>query len=70
MTPWSQTPRWEGHRGVKKTKYFFETEFKNIVACLSGAQMDSNHENLVTHFLLHDATERKTFVFIIYCISF
>ena len=33
-----------------------ETEFENALACLSGAQIGSNHEkmevkNLVTHFL-------------------
>ena len=28
-----------------------DTEFENILACLSVAQMDSNHENLVKHSL-------------------
>ena len=28
-----------------------ETELENTLACLSGAQMSSNHENLLTHSL-------------------
>ena len=45
MTPWC-----EAHQGVEFSifvnKYLseIETEFENTLACLSGAQMGSNHE--------------------------
>ena len=53
------TPRWDAHRGAfLKYEYLgeIETDFENILACLSGALMGSNHEkmevkNLVTHSL-------------------
>ena len=56
-TPQSLTQRYDTHGGVSESEYLIEIETKeNILCCLSGAQMGSNHEkieveNLVTHSL-------------------
>ena len=56
-TLWRLTPRWDALcRVSSKFKYFgeIEKEFENPLACMSGAQMDSNQEKIeVTNFVTH-----------------